>query len=75
MEIKVKKNTWASVFWTVSVAAYMFQCYQRNLAILIVPCLAMFLFIESNRIRFQFYRNYIPLYCFFFLYLTTSGAI
>ena len=75
MEIKVKKNTWASVFWTVSVAAYMFQCYQRNLAILIVPCLAMFLFIESNRIRFQFYRNYIPLYCFFLLYLTTSGAI
>lgn len=66
MKIRINKNTLACAFWTVSMMAYMFQCYQRELATLIVPCLATFLLLESNHMKFQSYRSWMPLYCFFF---------
>ena len=75
MKIRINKNTLACAFWTVSMMAYMFQCYQRELATLIVPCLATFLLLESNHMKFQSYRSWMPLYCFFFFYLTISGII
>lgn len=75
MKIRINKNTLACAFWTVSMMAYMFQCYQRELATLIVPCLAIFLLLESNHMKFQSYRSWMPLYCFFFFYLTISGII
>lgn len=75
VRIKVKKNTIASAFWGLAIAAYMFQCYWRECARLIVPSLAVFLALEIRNIKFKAGNQWMKAYLLFFLYLSSSFGV
>lgn len=75
MNFKANKNMLACFFWGISITAYMFQCYWRSAANLIVPALIAFLLLEIQNIKFPFHKDWLKLYIIFLLYLTTSFAV
>lgn len=72
MRIALKKNNIACIFWCISIAAYMFQCYWRSLATLIVPSLIIFLILEIPNIKFLKVNGWILIYGIYGLYLIFS---
>lgn len=75
MKVKISKNILACVFWGISIAAYMFQCYWRSVASFIVPTLIVFLLLEIQNIKFPYHKDWLKLYIIFLLYLTISVAV
>lgn len=75
MKCKINKNMVACVFWGISIAAYMFQCYWRSLARLIVPAVIVFLLLEVRNIRPSLGKGWIKVYALFFLYLSLSFIV
>lgn len=75
MKFEINKNTLAAMCWGVSIAAYMFQCYWRKAAGLIVPALIVFLLLEVINLRFSLHREWTKVYIVFVLYLSVSFAI
>lgn len=75
LKIKVNINGIASICWAASIFSYMFQCYWRGLAKLIVPLLIVFLMLEITRIKFPFQKEWIKLFMVYIIYLSISFAI
>ena len=75
MRIALKRNNIACIFWFMSIAAYMFQCYWRKLAIFIVPSLIIFLILEIPNIKFLKVNGWILIYGIYGFYLIFSTIV
>lgn len=75
MKVTIKRNSIALIFWIIALVAFAFQCYNRQLATLIVPCLAIFLILELPSMRISKVKGWLQLYSFFIIYLCISLII
>lgn len=67
------KNKIAAFFWMVAVIAFMFQCFYRPLAGLIVPSLIAFLVLEIPNVKIGYSRRWVALLAAYLLFVLTSA--
>lgn len=66
----IKNNIIQDIFWFLTLTMFMFQCYNRSLASLIVPCVFLFLVTEIPALKW--YRKWSGIFVIYTAFLTIS---